>query len=311
MIEIKKVKEEIKSLVKDTVMNNIMFDVNTSRLTSIKTGGKALCYFKADKVDDLRKMVEFCLKNQVKFIVIGDGTNILFNDIYINLVLIKLGRDFNYLKFGKESEITVGAAYGLIKFIIKAAGNGYDFSSLSGIPGTVGGSVMGNSGDRDKGICDYIKKISYISDTEGKIEGKKIILKDSNFSYRHFHVPDLLVLTEVILNSEKLKGDNILRKIRSKIKNKKLSQPVCTKNSGCFFKNPRDCSMSAGALIEKSSLKGFTYGGARVSEKHANFIENFNNASAEDIFILSKIVRDTVIDKFGVNLQYEIKMIGF
>ena len=303
--------EEIKSIVKNTVLNNIMFDVNTSKLISIKTGGKALCYFVADKIDDLKKMVECCLKNQIKFMVIGDGTNILFSDIYVNLVLIKLGRGFNYLKFGRKNEITVGAAYRLLKFIIKAADKGYDFSRLSGIPGTMGGSVIGNSGDRDKGICDYIKKISYISDIERKAEERTIILKDSNFGYRYFHVPDLLVLTEVVLNSEKLDRDNILRKIRSKIKNKKLNQPVNTRSSGCFFKNPRNCSMSAGALIEKSSLKGFTYGGARVSEEHANFIENFNNASAEDIFILSKIVRDTVMDKFKVNLQYEIKMIGF
>ena len=103
----------------------------------------------------------------------------------------------------------------------------------------------------------------------------------------------------------------ILEKIRNKVRSRKLSQPVNTRSAGCFFKNPNNLSKSAGEIIERCGLKGFIYGGAMVSNKHTNFIENFKNASAEDIVVLSRIVRSMVKDKYGVDLEYEVRMIGF
>lgn len=303
--------EEIKRIIKNTKLDNTVFNADTSKLTSIKAGGKVLCYFVARKIEDMKKMVETCIENKIEFIVIGDGTNILFSDKYIDLVLIKLGSDFNYLKFMDGGKIIAGAAYNLLKFVIKAAVNGYDFSELSGIPGTIGGSVMGNSGSKYKGICDFIKEISYISKKGGNIREETVVLNENNFGYRHFYIPDLIVLTRIVLNAGRADKDDILKKIASRIKNKKLTQPVNSISSGCFFKNINGYSKSAGELIEKCGLMGFVYGGARVSDKHANFIENFDNASSEDIFILSKIVKNMVMDKFKIELEYEVKVVGF
>ena len=311
MRKLKITQEEIRKIIKDTKLDNIIFNADTSDLTSIKTGGKVLCYFVANKIEDLKKMVETCMENKIEFTVIGDGTNILFSDKYIDLVLIKLGNDFNYLKFMDEGKIIAGAAYNLSKFVINAAANGYDFSEFSGIPGTIGGSVMGNSGSKYKGICDFIKEISYISNKGGNIRGKAIVLNENNFGYRHFYIPDLIVLTGIVLDAGRADKDDILKKIASRIKNKKLTQPVNSRSSGCFFKNINGYSKSAGELIEKCGLKGFVYGGARVSDKHANYIENFDNASSEDIFILSKIVKNMVMDKFKIELEYEVKVVGF
>jgi len=309
--KLKLTREEIKRVIKDTELDNIIFDVDTSELTSIKTGGRALCYFVADKIRDLKKMIETCMKNQIEFMVIGDGTNILFSDKYIDLVLLKLGRDFDYLEFSDGNKIIAGAAYKLLKFVVAAAVRGYDFSDLSGIPGTIGGSVMGNSGSKYKGICAFVERVSYISNKGGNIREETIGLSDGDFGYRHFYIPDLIVLTRIVLNTGKSDRNNILEKIASSIKNKKLTQPVNVKSSGCFFKNIPGCSESTGELIEKCALKGFIYGGARISDKHANFIENFDNASSEDIFILSKIVKDIVMDKFKIELEYEVKVVGF
>ena len=311
MKKLKLTRGEIKRVITDTGLDNLIFDVDTSELTSIKTGGRALCYFTADKMKDLKKMIETCMKNQIKFMVIGDGTNILFSDKYINLVLLKLGRDFNYMEFSDGNKITAGAAYKLLKFVVAAAVSRYDFSYLFGIPGTIGGSVMGNSGSKDMGICDFVERVSYISNKGGNIREETIDLRDGNFGYRHFYIPDLIVLTRIVLRRGKSDKNNILEKIASIIKNRKLTQPVNIKSSGCFFKNIIGCSESTGELIEKCGLKGFIYGGARISDKHANFIENFDNASSKDIFTLSKIVKDILMDKFKIKLDYEVKMVGF
>lgn len=311
MRKLKLTREEIKRVIKDTKLDNIIFDVDTSELTSIKASGMVLCYFVADKMRDLKKMIKTCIKNQIDLMVIGDGTNILFNDKYIDLVLVKLGRDFDYLEFSDENKIIAGAAYKLLKLVVSAAARGYDFSDLSGIPGTIGGSVIGNSGSKYKGICDFVERVSYISNKGGNIIEETIGLGDGDFGYRHFYIPDLIVLTRIVLNARKSDRNNILEKIASSIKNKKLIQPVNVKSSGCFFKNIIGCHESTGELIEKCGLKGFIYGSARISDKHANFIENFDNASAEDIFILSKIVKDMVMDKFKIELEYEVKVVGF
>ncbi|MFA5015100.1 MAG: UDP-N-acetylmuramate dehydrogenase [Actinomycetota bacterium] len=304
-------REEIKRAVKCTLLDNIVFDADISLLTSIKTGGKALCCFTADRMEDLKKIIDTCIKNQIKFIVVGDGTNIIFNDEYNDIAIIKLGKDFDFLEFKDGDKIIAGAAYNLSKFVNNSADRGYDFSDLSGIPGTIGGSVMGNSGSKNTGICNFIENVNYISNNDGIIMEKSSVLKNSDFNYRHFYIPDLAVLTGVVLKTGKSDRNNILIKIKERIKNKKLTQPVNAKSSGCFFKNPIYGSGSAGELIEACGLKGFIYGGSRISSKHANYIENFDNATSKDIFVLSKIVKSMVMEKFGIELEYEVKLIGF
>jgi UDP-N-acetylmuramate dehydrogenase len=304
-------RERIKQLIKNMESDNIIFDMDTTELTSVKAGGKVFCYFIADTIKDLKKIVEACNDNGVDFIMIGDGTNILFNDRYLDLVLIKLGKDFKYIDFSDKDRISVGAACRLFRMVVSAADRGYDFSELSGIPGTVGGSVIGNSGTKHKSVCDFIEKITYLSNESGNVKEKNRILKNGDFDYRNFYLPDLVILTGVVFKTLRSGRDDILKKIRSRIKKRKLTQPVNTRTAGCFFKNVRSISESSGSLIEKCGMKGFIYGGARVSSKHANFIENFNDASSEDIFVLLNIIKDKVMEKFKVELEYEVKTIGF
>ena len=102
----------------------------------------------------------------------------------------------------------------------------------------------------------------------------------------------------------------LLSKIRKNLAKRKATQPVGARTSGCFFRNPGEDEKSAGALIEACRLKGFMYGGARVSPIHANFIENFRSASPHDIVVLSKIIKEKVRVKFGISLEYEVRMIG-
>ncbi len=365
-----------KILNKLNLTDSAKFNYNLSNISSLRVGGKCVCFVKVDKRQDLLRLFEELNKDKsINYLIVGSCTNILFNDDYLDLLIIKLGKDFNYLKLEKNKNknenncknknydcsvgLVAGAACNLQKFIIFSAKYGFDFSFLAGIPGTIGGAVIGNSGTSNLGINSAVKKIKYLAYNKIKTDKdfdrfilkyktKSLTLKD--FNYRKLKIENLIVLTDVYFKNlfdfykhnkvskngiylenhyknlknlkdlkdlknietldEQLKKD-ILKKISEKIKEKKEKQPYKSFNAGCFFKNPDNIKLSAAQLIEKCGFKGFKFGGARVSPKHANFIENFKDATAKDIFILSKIIKYYIKDKYNIDLEYEIKLVGF
>jgi UDP-N-acetylmuramate dehydrogenase len=311
MEKIKLTGKEIIQIIKSTGLRKIVFDADTSKLSSIRAGGRVLCYFNADNIDELKIMIETCSKNGIDFLLVGDCTNILFNGGYMNMVLIRLGRGFNYIKLDGENNLNAGASFNFLNFIVKAASMGFDFSEFSGIPGTLGGSVAGNSGTNKTGICDHISEVRCIVRSGNEIVEKNVSLSKNDYGYRHLDIKGLIAVTGVVLSAGRSDKKDILSRVKKKINEKKLSQPIKAKSSGCFFKNPDGSLMSAGELIDKCGLKGFCYGGARVSMKHANFIENSGNASPEDILVLSRIVKDKVMGKFNKKLEYEVRLAGF
>ena len=290
------------------IKKEINFDV--SSLTSIGTGGKCLYFLKIENRKSLLDTITKLTADSVKFIVIAGGTNMLFNDGFLNIAVLKLGKEFNYLQFAKAGKIIAGAACNLQKFIVDCARHGYDFSFLAGIPGTVGGAVMGSSGENDNSLNDYLQKIKYVAVNKNKVEDKTIEIKNA-CQYRFFNVADLAVLTDIILQGEKEDRELIFKKIRENIKIKKAKQPLNSKNAGCFFKNIKGCHLRTGEMIDKCGLKNFSYGGARISNKHANFLENHSNASSKDLLILSKIIKYLVKSDFNKELEYEVRMVGF
>lgn len=299
-----------KEMFEKNFKENMVLSFDVSSLTSIGTGGKCLYFLKIENRKTLLDTVTKLTENSIKFIVIASGTNILFNDGFLNIAVLKLGKEFNYLQFAKAPKIIAGAACNLQKFIVDCARHGYDFSFLAGIPGTVGGAVMGNSGGNENSLNDYLQKIRYFAVNKNKVEDKTIEIKNAS-QYRFFHVADLAVLTDIILQGEKEDRELIFKKIRENIKIKKAKQPLNSKNAGCFFKNIKGCYLRTGEMIDKCGLKNFSYGGARISNKHANFLENHSNASSRDLLILSKIVKYFVKNNFNKELEYEVRMIGF
>jgi UDP-N-acetylmuramate dehydrogenase len=289
---------------------NGVLNFDVSSLTSIGTGGRCLYFLKIENRKSLLDAVIKLTENSVKFTVIAGGTNILFNDGFLNIAVLKLGKEFDYLQFAKTPKITAGAACNLQKFIVGCARHGYDFSFMAGIPGTVGGAVMGNSGGNKNFLNDCLQKIRYVAVNNNMVEDKTIEIKNAS-RYRYFHIADLTVLTDITLLGKKEDRELIFKKIRKNIKIKKASQPLNSKNAGCFFKNIKDCNLRTGEIIDKCGLKNFSYGGARISNKHANFLENYSNASSKDILILSKIIKYFVKSGFKKELEYEVRMIGF
>ncbi|MBM3706918.1 MAG: UDP-N-acetylmuramate dehydrogenase [Actinobacteria bacterium] len=303
---------QIKGILRNfSLEGKAVFLENVSKLTSIKAGGKCICFLTIDNRQILVPVLEELFSRNIRFYLLGEGTNILFADGLIDIVLLKLGDDFKYINFGNGYEITLGAAYNLQKFIVRAAKANLDFSFLSGIPGSIGGAVIGNSGTKNESINEHVKRIKYISIADKTVRKKERILTKKDYGYRFFNIPDLAVLTDIFLEGKFLDKNLIIEKIRENIKARRKSQPVRSNNSGCFFKNPEETKLSAGEIIDRCGFKGFRYGGAKVSQVHSNFIENFHNSSAKDIFILAKIIKDYVMDKFMVDLKYEVRLVGF
>ena len=310
--------KKIKKFLRDTTLESeVKFFQETSGFSSLKAGGKCICIFFVINIKELCRILNFLKKADISFYVIGGGTNILFADDSIDAAVIKLTGDFDYVKIAAENKksgniISAGAAYSLERFVVETAKNGFDFSFLAGIPGTVGGAVAGNAGSLQSGICRYLKSIRYAGLKEHSFSSLDAKISGDDYAYRSFKLDIFPVITDIHLTADSSDRTEIFKKIRNNIKIKKSAQPLNTKNAGCFFKNPSaEAEYSSGEMIDICGLKGFKYGGARVSLKHANFLENYDNASGGDIYILSKIVKDFVKKRFKIDLEYEVKLVGF
>lgn len=282
-----------------------------AQVTSIKAGGRCAALIEVNDAENLARLVKYLIDNKALFYIIGDGTNVLFKDGFNDIFLIKLSGCFNLISIAGNGWISAGASSNLQRLIVFSAKLGFDLSYLAGIPGTVGGAVACNSGTVKKGICDYVKKVSYLSLEDGAVIAKESELEPGDYGYRYFYKQGLIVLTGILLKPDINRKEDIFNNIRQNIKNKKISQPLNSLNAGCFFKNPAGTTKSAGEIIDLCGLKRFSFGGAMVSEKHANFIVNTGDASSKDILVLSRIVKELVKNNFNIDLEYEIKLVGF
>jgi UDP-N-acetylmuramate dehydrogenase len=310
--------KKIKKFLQGTdLKSEVKFFQDTSDLSSFKVGGKCICVFLVNNITELCRILNFLKRSDISFYVIGGGTNTLFADDFIDAAVIKLTGDFNYIKIAAGNEksgniISAGAAYSLERFVVEAAKKGFDFSFLAGIPGTLGGAVAGNAGGPQSGICRYLKSIRFAGLKEHSFLMLKAQISGDDYAYRSFKLNIFPVITDIYLTADCSDRTEIFKKIRHNIKIKKSAQPLNTKNAGCFFKNPSaEAEYSSGEMIDICGLKGFRYGGAKVSVKHANFLENYDNASGGDIYILSKIVKDHVNKRFKIDLEYEVRLVGF
>ncbi|MCK5566991.1 MAG: UDP-N-acetylmuramate dehydrogenase [Actinomycetia bacterium] len=302
---------EIKDRIDRSRYGEVVLDYDLSRLNSLGTGGRTAALIRADSIDGLVSIIELLNSNSMDYTILGSGTNTVFPDGAIRTIIVKLGKSFDHYGFKDDGTISAGGAFSTQALVMEAARKGYDLSPLAGIPGTIGGAVSGNSGTGSWGICNYIVTLKAIFNYNDKIVYDEIDSANIDHGYRYFKLKGLIAITELIFKVRKDNTENILSVIRKDMVKRKISQPVGTKTCGCFFKNPSGIKKSAGVMIDECGMKGFYYGGAKVSDKHANFIENSRNATSEDIVVLSRIMEDRVKEKFNIELEYEVKMIGF
>ncbi|NLK94288.1 MAG: UDP-N-acetylmuramate dehydrogenase [Clostridiales bacterium] len=270
-----------------------------------KVGGPVDILLNPSKSEQIIKTIRICRENNIPYIVIGNGSNLLVKDGGIRGIVIKLCA-LNKLEINGDS-IKAGAGV-LLKdvseFALENSLTGFEFAC--GIPGSVGGAVFMNAGAYDGEIKNVVKEIEVI-DKEGNY---KVLRGDEiKLGYRTSNIKDekyiVISATFKLTPGDKGKIESRIKELTEKRESK---QPLEYPSAGSTFKRPE--GYFAGKLIEDSGLKGYQIGGAAVSEKHSGFIINKDNATAKDVLDLIKYVQKKVKSKFGVELTPEVRILG-
>ena len=292
------------SEIKQVFRGRISLNENLSPYTTFRIGGVADYYVEPVDAMDAVNIINYAKSKDVPYYVMGNGSNVLISDDGIRGIVVNLESGFSYLKY-ENGQIIAGAGAKIAKFVDFCIQNSYaGVEMLAGIPATVGGALVMNAGAYGGEISTNVVSVQVIKNGELKRQGKE----ECGFGYRSSNLRSTVVLEGVFKLPD---GDPVeISRIRKELLLKRnAAQPVEIPNAGCIFKNPKD--NYAAKLIEECGLKGKKSGGAMVSPKHANFIVNFDNATAEDVIKLVKVIRSTVMEKKGLSLELEVKLIGF
>ena len=283
-------------------------NVKLSNFSWFNLGGNAEYFFKAKNKDQLIAFLKEAKKIKSKITLLGAGSNTLIRDNGVKGFVIKLGKDFSFIKKISNNVLEVGAAT-LDRFVANFAKDnnlkGLEF--LSCIPGSIGGAVIMNSGCYDNDISKVLISITAINKNDlTEIELKK---EDIKFLYRGTNLKDDLIIVSAKLKGSKGKREEIEKFQTKLIEKKKISQPSQIKTCGSTFKNTTS-GKKAWMLIKEAGCDNFEEGDAKISQKHCNFFVNNGNAKSSDIENLIKKVKKKVYEKTGINLELEIKIIG-
>lgn len=275
--------------------------------TTYKVGGQCDFYVSPKDEDQLLNLLKFIKENNINYKVIGNGSNIIISSDRFQGIIISLDK-LNKLEI-QEDIVTVGAGYSLIRLSNVCANNnlgGMEFAS--GIPGEVGGAIYMNAGAYKSDISEVLIDVTYIDDNMNIVTMTKDKL---DFSYRHsiFQEKEYIILSARFKLHKDNKNEIIT--LMNKRRQKRIdTQPLEYPSAGSVFRNPAE-DIYSGQLIEELGLKGYSIGGAKVSEKHANFIVNYNNATAEDIKALIDLIKEKVKEKYNIDLKVEQEFVNF
>jgi UDP-N-acetylmuramate dehydrogenase len=290
--------------------NQLQSNVALSNYSTAHVGGNAAWLMRVKNEKELTEIVQLCWENQIKFFILGSGSNTLFSDNgFDGLVILNHAKKIQIYQTSDNPYISAesGANLGLIARKAALAGlAGLEWAST--IPGTLGGALYGNAGAHDGEISDNLLLAEILQQNIGKTIWRK---KDFQYSYRGSilkrHMEQGVILSAT-LNCKYDDPEKIKERMNKFIDHRRRTQPPGA-SMGSMFKNPTDDY--AGRLIEAAGLKGYTIGGVKVSEVHANFFVNSDQATASDIYKLVQHVQRTIKQKFEVDLELEVEMIGF
>ena len=296
--------EELKKKFDKCISNNI----NLSNYSWFNLGGPAEYFFKPLNESQLIEFLKINKKNKLNITILGAGSNTLIRDNGIKGVVIKLGSSFSDIKLKDKLTIKAGAATLDRKISNFAKENGIGgLEFLSCIPGSIGGSVIMNSGCYGSDISKVLVSINVVDIKS--CQEKEIKFEEIEFYYRGNNLSKNFIITSVTLKG-KIESRSIIEKNqRNLIEKKKLTQPSQIKTCGSTFKN-LSSEKKAWQIIKESGCCEFKEGDAEISKKHCNFFVNNGNAKSSDIEKLINKVKKTVNDKTGINLELEIKIIG-
>ncbi len=280
------------------------YSVLMSKITWLNVGGQADILFKPRDIEDLIYLIK---NTKLPISVIGATSNMIVRDSGIRGITVKLGKEFAYIKYKSNNSIIAGGA-ALLSNLAYFAGeqqvSGLEF--LVGIPGTIGGGIEMNAGAYGSDVASVVQSIKAVNLSDGNLY--EFSSKEMGYVYRGHSLKGQWIFIEAEFKGVSSGHEVILHRLKEIINKKNKSQPVRGKTAGCIFKNPR--AYQAWKLIDGSGCRGLNNGGAKISKKHCNFLLNYNNATASDLENLGNKVRNTVKDKFNIELEWEIRVFG-
>ncbi len=307
------IEDKLRSKLGSGLKNNIIL----KDFVSLGIGGVADYYYEANEIDELVLAVNTAYLYKIPYFILGGGYNIVPSDSGFPGLVIH-NKTSNIVFAGDSSEVIVDSGVNMGRLINLAASRdlgGLEF--LFGVPGTAGGAIYGNAGAFNYEIGDFVRSVTMLIPKNNEITIMKHSTTWMNFSYRMSKLkrdyagePFKPVILTARLQLVQRRRDEILKMMQDNIRKKKDSQPLADKSAGSFFKNPGLGKNAAGYYLDQAGAKKMQVGGAAFSKKHANFLINQKNATANDVKNLADRARAAVKDKFEIELREEVEYIG-
>lgn len=299
--------------------DGVLTEEPMSRHTTFRIGGPAEFLVRPESVEQIQKAVEFLHSSQIPFYVVGNGSNLLVSDQGYAGVIMQLGERFGNYQIlfvtdgsavDKNNKVYVKVQAGILlgklaNILASYSLTGFEFAA--GIPGTMGGAILMNAGAYGGEIKDILVKAT-VMDMKGNIF--ELDRDQMAFGYRTSIAAEKgYIVLEAVLGFEPSSQSAVMQRMKELAIQRREKQPLEYPSAGSTFKRPK--GYFAGKLISDAGLKGFQVGGAQVSEKHAGFVINTGNATASDVVALTDAVREKVFALYGVELELEVKKLGF
>jgi UDP-N-acetylmuramate dehydrogenase len=300
---------EFKNEMGNDYCGDVMFGEPLLKHTSLAIGGPADMYVIPSEAISLKRCLMFAMSRKMPVHVLGGGSNVIMSDRGFKGVVISL-KYFNMIKMVNDRngsvELFVEVGVPLQRLINFCVENGYaGIEGLSGIPGTVGGAIVGNAGSFGQEMKDVVESL-VVSNHSGMI--KRLSSGEFSFAYRAALIEKGLIVLSANMIFDKSEPAGLKAKVADYLSKKKSSQPLSERSAGCVYKNPEGAF--AGRLIETAGCKGMRVGDMEVSEVHANYFINTGKGTAADFIELMKKVKAKVEESSGIRLEPEVRIIG-
>lgn len=295
------IKEELLKICPETSFNESM-----KEHTTFKVGGEAKYFSSPSEINELISLIKFAKENNIEYFILGKGSDLLVSDSGFAGLIIST-KNFSNISLLNETTLEVGAGLkmrDISDFALENNLTGFEFAA--GIPGSLGGAVFMNAGAYDGEMKDVLVSVKVL---EANLNVKELDLSELDFSYRFSNINEKKrIVLSAKISLKKGEYEKIKEKVEELDFRRKDKQPLDYPSAGSTFKRPK--GYFAGKLISDANLQGFCIGDACVSTKHAGFIINRKNALAKDVYSLIKHVQNIVFEKFGVELEPEVKFLG-
>ncbi len=298
--------QSVRKILAQGFQGTIREDEPLSEHTSFRIGGPADLWLEPEDLESLQAALKAVVDCDVRYFLIGEGSNLLVSDSGFRGVIIRLGGGFRKIDTHGSSLIS-GTAVSLKDLTREAQRHGLEgIAPLCGIPGSVGGGIIMNAGAYGADLADTLDWVEVIEPGESSV---RILKNRITFGYRMAVELQGKIVTALCLQLNQGDPDDIQAEMDRVDRLREQSQPLEFPSAGSVFKRPP--GDYAGRVLEAVGAKGLTIGGAQVSTKHANFIVNRGNATAADVLALMKELRKRVRKEFGIELEQEIRQVGF